>query len=943
MRFDLLGPMRVIDEGGAARSVAAARQRILLAALLTRANQPVPLDSLGDLVWDGAPPAGAAATLRAYVMRLRRALGPVAGARLRTSPPGYLIQVSTAELDISFFEQLCERAGQSVREESWEPAGAIATRALALWRGTPLTDVPSQLLRDRWVPHLEQLRAQAREWQIEAELNLGRPELVVPLLRELVARNPLAERLHALLVDALARAGRQAEALTAYQQARRVLISELGIEPGAELQELQRRILAGSPPARSAKTEAPQAKPATPRPGPAAPRPGPAGPVPRQLPATVPHFAGRVLELKTLSELLDRTPQGGGTVVITAIDGTAGIGKTALAVHWAQQNAHRFPDGQLYLNLHGFDRTGEPVQVGAAVRRFLTALGVAPAGIPADVEAQVDLYRSRIADLRLLVVLDNAHDADQVRPLLPGSSRCAVVVTSRRRLTGLVAVDGAYPLTLDLLSDNEARELLVGRLGAEYVAGNAAAADELITRCAHLPLALNIAAARAATHPDRPLPELVAALDDVRARLDVLSAQDSAADLRAVFSWSVRSLRPAAARLFRLLGVYPGPDIGAAAVAALAGVSRAETGRLLGELTGAHLVAEQRPGRYLLHDLLRAYAAELAQEARDESQAALRRVLEHCLHTAAAADRFLDTTRDPVELVPVSPGVTPEPLSTTESALRWFEREHAVLLAAAPAALAAGLPAHAWQLGWACADFLQRQGHWHDQVDIQQVVLAAARELGDDTGQAYARRVLGRAHTRLSRFADAHGQFRSALDIYQRAGDRAGQAAVHRGIAWALDRESRTDEAIRHATRALEFCRENQDQVGAAYALNTLGWLHVKAGQTEQALTRCAESLALHRAVGNTDGEANTFETLGYTHQHRGAYAEAIAAYQQALAIFRVSAERFLEADALCHLGDAHAAAGDTTAARRTWQEALAIFEDMGHPDAAQVRARLES
>jgi tetratricopeptide (TPR) repeat protein len=666
--------------------------------------------------------------------------------------------------------------------------------------------------------------------------------------------------------------------------------------------------------------------------------------VPRQLPAAVPHFAGRSADLAVLAALARRCARSGSAAVIAAISGTAGVGKTALAVSWADRAAGRFPDGQLYVNLRGFDPAGPPMDPAEAVRGFLDALGVPAQQIPAGLDAQAGLYRSLLAGRRMLVVLDNARDSGQVRPLLPGAPGCLVLVTSRSQLTSLVAADGAQPVPLDLLTPAEARDLLARRLGRRRVAAEPQAVQEIITRCARLPLALAITAARAAAHPAFPLHTLAEELRDSQDRLDELtSACDPAADLHAVFSCSYRILTPAAAQLFRLLGLHPGPDVSAPAAASLAGLSPSRVRPLLAELASASLISEHLPGRYALHDLLCAYAAGQARliDADGERGEALGRVLDHYLQTAYAADRLLDPTRDPITLAPPRPGVTPERLAGHGQALAWFTAEHPVLMAAVDTAASSGLDTCIVQLAWALWTFLDWQGHWHDQAAVQQAAVAAARRLADPRAEAGARFSLGRACIQPGRLDEARAHLRDALRLYGQTGDRAGQARIHISLAYACEREGRVAEALDHARQALDLYQADGNRRGEAVALNDVGWCHGLLGDHEQALTACERALRLFQELGNRAAEANAWDSLGYAHQHLGHSAQAIACYQHALDLVRERGDRYDQADFLTHLGDTHHAIGAQAAARDAWQQALAILDDLYHPDAAQVRAKL--
>ena len=577
VRFALLGPLILADQAGD-RVVPGARQRVLLAALLLSANVPVSRDALAEAVWDGCPPAGAAATLRSHVRRLRRALGPEAGARITARDPGYLICVREPELDVLEFEALCRDAGAARRAARWAEACAAATAALELWRGAALLDVRSQVLRDQFLPRLEQLRLHVLEDRTEAALRLGQHDRLVPELLDLTARHPLRERFWAQLMQALARDGRQAEALEAYRRARRALVGELGIEPGPELRLLHRQILAGDrallapPPAHDDTSQL------------AAGRPDQV--VPRQLPAAVPHFTGRDADLAVLNGLLGAARAGRAAVVIAAVDGAPGVGKTALAVQWAHQVADRFPDGQLYVNLRGYD-PGVPVTAGDALAGFLRTLGVLGSQIPDATEDRARLFRSRLAGRRVLVLLDNARDGDQVRPLLPGDAGCLAVVTSRDALAGLVATDGARRLDLDVLPVADAVALLRSLIGDRPGADPEAAAA-LAGLCARLPLALRIAAEMAVARPSLPLADLAAEL--AADRLGFLDAGEDRAEVRAVFSWSLRQLPGEVARGFALLGLHPGQDVDVPAAAALTGTTVTQARKLLG------LLAPGQPG-----------------------------------------------------------------------------------------------------------------------------------------------------------------------------------------------------------------------------------------------------------------------------------------------------------------------------------------------------------
>lgn len=667
--------------------------------------------------------------------------------------------------------------------------------------------------------------------------------------------------------------------------------------------------------------------------------------VPAQLPATVPGFVGREAALKALDEMLpcddadDRWPAA--PVVISAVAGTAGVGKTALAVHWAHRVADRFPDGQLHVDLRGFSPDGQIVTPAVALRRFLDALQVPAQRIPADPDAQAALYRSLLAGRRMLVLLDNARDAEQVRRLLPGAGRVLVLITSRNRLTSLVAIESAQSLNLDLLSTQEARELLARRLGADRVAAEPEAVDNIIEGCARLPLALAIAAAHAA-QSGLPLAALAADLHDTGRHLDTLDAGDPASQVRAVLSWSYTTLARPAARLLRLLGLHPGPDISAAAAASLAGCPPAEVAPMLTELSRANLISEQALGRYTWHDLLRAYAAELAtQDPEPEGRKALTRLLDHYLHTAHTAARLLAPSRVPITLTAPEPGTNPEHPADHQQALAWFTAEHAVLLSAIDHAGATGLDIHALQLAWTLTDFLDRRGHWHDLATTQLAAVTAAGQLNDPPAQVSAYRNLARAYIQLGRYEEASTELLHALDLATHTCDPAGQADTHYTLAILWERQGCHSEALDHARQALDVSRATGNLRGQAIGLNAVGWYHALLGNHRQALTACRQALPLLQELGNRLGQAATWDSLGYAHHHLGHQTQAITCYRHAIDLYRDIGDRHHEAETLSHLGDTHHAVGNPQAAQIAWQQALAILDELDHPDADQLRNKL--
>jgi tetratricopeptide (TPR) repeat protein len=661
--------------------------------------------------------------------------------------------------------------------------------------------------------------------------------------------------------------------------------------------------------------------------------------VPRQLPMVERHFTGRTAELAALTRLLDGAEPAPGAVPVVAVDGTAGVGKTALAVYWAHQVAGRFPDGQLYVNLQGFAPGGAPLPPGKVIRGFLDALRVPPHRIPPDLAAQAALYRTLLAERRMLILLDNAADAGQVRPLLPASSGCLVLVTGRARLGGLLAREGAHPLTLGVLSTADAREMLARQVGAERLAAELDAADDLIAQCAGLPLALAIAGARAVAHPRFRLAALATELRAAGRPLDALDSGDQQANVRTVLSWSYRRLSAPAATLFRLLALAPGADVSIAVAASLLGVPPGSARQVFDELARAHLVSEPEPGRFTYHDLLRAYALELVHDLDPaaDRDAALGRLLDHYAATAHTAAQVLAPHREPVEPLVPRPGVRPEPLSGEGAVVAWYAAELPALLAAVDRTAALGLDRHTWQLAWSLQQLLEQQGRWQDWARVYRAGLAATRRLGDRPGEAYAHRILAGAYARLGRHDEAHTHLESALDLFAQLGDRAGETLANINISQLLDLQRRPAEARPYARRALAVSRSAGYEAGQAQALNNLGWLHIQCGEPGPAVACCEEALLLFRKLNHVRGEADTLDSLGLAHHHLGHHAEAVACLTDAVELYHGAGAGFSEAGSLDRLGDVYLAAGDPDAARATWQRALALLDEPG-----QLQAKLD-
>jgi DNA-binding SARP family transcriptional activator/tetratricopeptide (TPR) repeat protein len=997
LRVGVLGPVAAWY-GDRELPVGQPRQQAVLGILAMRANRVISRGELVDAVWGQDPPASAEGGIYTYVAGLRRVIEPNRSLRgpgrvLVSSGAGYVLHLVPGQPDAVVFEQDVGRARQL--RKSGDAGGAVNAldSALSLWRGIAFAGVPGPFAETERV-RLGELRSAAAEERADALLSLGRHEEVVPDLTAMVADHPLRERTRGLLMIALYRCGRHAEALRVFQDARRVLAEELGIDPGSDLSRIHQQVLTMD----SALTAPDGAALVTLTGDPAETvppldeghrrrRPGEpealVTPVPAQLPLDAAGFAGRHEELSMLHAMLPAKPAGTGagtgsgdgtgsrsgtgsgagtvtgtadgggegpgeadpdqTVPIVVISGAAGTGKTALAIRFGRQVARRFPDGQLYLNLRGLDPSTPPMESAEALRFFLDALGVPPHRIPADIQGRSALFRSLLDGRRMLIVLDNARNVAQVRPLLPGSPGCLVVVTGRNEMTGLVAAEGALPLTVDVLGDAEAHEMLARRLGRDRVAAEPGAADEIIEACAGLPLALSIAAGRAASRPKRPLTELAAELHDARGRLDALEVGDAVTNVRAVLSWSYDQLSEPAARMFRLLGVHPGPDISLSAAASLAGMARPEAGAALRELTRTHMVAEYLSARFTFHDLLRAYAADQA-ERRDpepELRAAAHRVLDHYLHTAMAAARRFSPLRSQLQLTTPQPGVLPADVVDKDQAMAWFDAEVPVLLALIAYADANGFDTYAWQIPWTLGPFFNRRGRWRDYIASQETALAAARRLGDTLALAHAHHLLGHVQSQVGEYDAADPNFRKALDLFRELGDRGNEAVVLNGLAGMLEKQERYQEALAVELDALRMLKAVGHWWTQATLENGVGWLYAHLGQYDRALTHCQRALSLHRDSGHRGGTADTLDSLGYVYLHLGDMAQAKAHYTRAIEAYREIGSPFGEGNSLAGLGDALLAEGDAKAAERAWHQSVDILDRLPHPLADEVRARL--
>ncbi|MGW0434028.1 AfsR/SARP family transcriptional regulator [Micromonospora sp. NPDC003197] len=926
MEFALLGEVEA-QLAGEQVDLGHARQRCVLAVLLVEANRVVHVDQLVERIWAGDQPQRARNSLYSYLSRLRSCLEAADGTTITRRSGGYLLTVDPALVDLHRFRNLISQAHAAEDDES---ALRMFDEAITLWRGEPFAQLDTPWFNTmREV--LERERRAAEADRTDVALRCGQHAAILPDLLRRIQEQSLDERLTGQVMLALYRAGRQAEAIDYYQRLRRELAEVTGVDPGPELQETYLRILDADP--------AVAAPPATSVTGPVQ------HPIPRQLPPPPPLFSGREPELAELTIALNADSTDNDAVMITAIAGPGGIGKTWLALRWAYDNIDRFPDGQLYVNLRGFDPSAEPMPLLAALRGFLDALGVAPDSIPVGVDAQTGLYRSLMSNRRILVVLDNAYDTAQVVPLLPNSATCTVLVTSRRRLGGLVAAHGAHALALEVLDDEAARRLLLRRLGSRRADDENGSLTALLQRCGGLPLALSIVAARAATHPDLPLKAFAEELSEHATRLDALSIGELGADLRAVFAASLRALTPEAANTFGLLGLVPGPDIGLLAAASLLGEPPTRTRVVLRELHEAHLIHQHAPDRYRMHDLVRLYATERVDQDQspETCQAARHRILDHYLLTAHVATTLIEPSRNPITLSPAVPGVATTPLTDEKQASSWFNTERQGLVGLVDWAANNGFDTHSWQLAWALESFLDDSGHWHDWTATQETALRSAYRLGARPWQAQSHRSLGLAHTQLGKLDSAHDHHQKALQLYGELGDLVSQGHTHRALGWVCDQQDRWREAIRHNELALELYRQAGHQAGQAMALNNAGWLLAQLGDHKAAISYCEQAVTINQEIGDQNAEAGAWDSLGYVHHQLGAHQDAIHCYQQALLLVRRFHDRFNEADILAHLGDSYLAIGEVDAARHSLRQARNILHEIGHPALKEVDIKLRS
>jgi DNA-binding SARP family transcriptional activator len=954
VRFRILGPLEVWtgqDWGG----IGAPKWRALLAALLLNRGQAVSTDRLIVELWGDDPPDRAANLVSVYVLRLRRVLGDPEGRILTTRAPGYQLLPQPGDLDAERFETLAGQGRKALGEGDPRRAAEALAEALGLWRGRALADVPPSPLVTAEADRLEESRLAALELRIDADMGCGLHAQLVPELRRLLSDQPLREGLWALLVRALDAAGRHAEALAAYGQARAVISEELGVDPGPELQRLYQAVLTADvvsqrqPAAGQPTAGAPAAgRSAAPQPAPAPHRAGPGSSsrrAPAQLPADVADFTGRDRYVERLYSMLSEARlRDNPAVAVAVVAGAPGLGKTALAIHAAHALRPDFPDGQLYVSLLGGSE--HPVAPDDVLARFLRDLGVDATRVPVDAEERAAMYRTRLAERQMLVVLDDAKDAAQVRPLLPGTGSCAVIVTSRQRLSDLV---GSRLIDLDVLDDAESAELFTRIVGAERVDAEPDAVRDVLAICAGLPLAIRIAGARLAARRGWSVRTLAGRLADQRRRMDEFTAGDLA--VRACFQVSFAALphpqdgAADPARVFRMLGVWQGPSIGLHAAVALIGEPEGHVADALEVLVDAHLLESPTPDRYRLHDLLRAYAAERAQadEQPQVVEDAVHRLLRWYLRAADATAGVVAPYRDRVPLDTAEPGSEPLSFATAEQALGWCELERANVVVATRQAASAGWHDIAWKLPVAATVCFDRHGYRTEWLTTHRIALPSARELGDRRAEAWVLNnlgmVLGQQHD-----DDAIDYFEQALAILREIGDKRDQGQAANNLAFTYLILGRYEEAVAALLDALQLQREAGRRYGEGVALCNLGEAYLELGRYDEAIARSQEALAIVREVGSVRYEGYVLYNLGRAHLDLGRLGESAELFADALAIHRSAGDRYGEAQVLQRIGTVQLRAGRPEQAGETWTQARRLLEGLGEDrQAAELSVQLEA
>ncbi|WP_329424383.1 tetratricopeptide repeat protein [Streptosporangium sp. NBC_01495] len=904
-------------------NVVGPKQRTLLALLVLQANRIVPHDRLLTALWGGAIPATGRRLLHNHLWSVRRLLDD-ANALVGT-PTGYSLRLLPGDSDLDVFLTETTMGRSAMTEEDPAKASDHFSTALALWRG-PALDGTQPEFQAAEGSALEELRIATVFNRIEADLILKRHAELIGELRLLVAEHPLHEGFRGQLMRAFHRIGRTAEALEEFRIARQHFREELGLDPGEELTRIHRSILAGEPAFETTSADPIPSSPVSP--SPAAP---PTMAVPRQLPADIARFTGREESLRRLDLLLSADRNGASAVVITAITGIPGIGKTALATRWGHRVADRFPDGQLYVNLHGYSQ-GEPVTGTQALHQLLRGLGVAADQIPHEVDERTSMYRSLLADRRMLVVLDNAARPEQIRPLLPGSSLCKVVITSRDSLRGLTATHDVDTLTLDLLSPDEAKALLIAVLGKERVRDQADAVLELAHLCGYLPLALRLAAAHLVSQPTLPIADFAARLlrENRLTALDI--EEDPHIGVRAAFMMSYGSLPETARRIFRSLGIHPGPDIGIDEVIALTGSSIGAVNAALNTLIGAHLVQHGTDGRFVVHDLVSLFARERGESEDTETirHGALIRLFDWYLHTARAAMKQVHVDHSGIKLVSEPPSHGIPAFGDYDSATSWLDIEYPALIAAVNYAASHGWPDYAWQIAYTLDYFFYLRDRTDDWLTIHQTALSAVREAGDQHGEGRILNALGAANMFSGKINKCIEYQRQALDISRTIGDRKDEGYALGRIGYSLLWTGDFHQAIKNCLTATELFHQLDDEHGEVTVLFTLGIAYLRIGRSLDALQCLEKCLTFDRKTGSRNDEAYTLTLLGDVHESLGDLGTALEFQQRSIQLNREVGNRRLEANAMSSIGKIFRQQGQHTEAIEQHSQALIQIREVG-------------
>lgn len=917
----MLGPLLVQTDEGPLR-VNGRRQSTVLSMLVLSADRVVSVDTLVDAVWPESPPATARNQIAICVATLRKSF-KLAGVTdlLITSPPGYLLAKGEHRIDVQEFMERSEQGRDAARHGRAEEACALFEEALSIWRGAALDEPAGSRLESEAV-RLEQMRLALIEERAGLMLQLGRHRVLTGELAELVARHPLREQSREHLMLALYRSGQRAEALDTFLQGRRLLTEELGIEPGPGLRQLHDLILRDSPELTR--------PPAT-----AAPAPAAMNTIPAQLPSDVMAFTGRQPEMAALDRLL-KEPYNPHTPALATIVGVGGVGKTALAVHWASQVADRFPDGQLFADLRGYDEEHAPVSPAAVLDRFLRALGIGAPQIPVDGDERASLFRSLLSTRRTLIVLDNVRSFHQLRPLLPGGGRSVVLATSRESLGDLTGDYTALSIRLRMLEPTEATALLTKLAGAERFGSDPVAVEQLGALCDRLPLALRIAGARLAAKPNLSVRNLVERLRDQRCRLDVLSPGEGG--VRAGFRLTYRDLPPEAARMYRRLGLLRTADFASWAGAAVLDTDVWHAEELIEDLVDAQLleVTDAQPGRpprYRFQDLLRLFARERAEsdEPAGETDAALERAFAAWLWLAEEAHRRMDGRDYPVGRPPQdAPGFLPAQADELLAVpMEWFESERTAVTDLVAHAAETGRARYAWNLTESAVPHFETKNYLEDWQRCAEQALAAARRADDLPGEATMLRLLGSLAIYQRRYEQAEGWNMAALRLLRNAGDVGGAALAQRNLAMCARFQGDWGRALEHCEAALHGFHASGDTGNEAHLLGFQAQIELDRGNTGGALPLAEQAVALSRSTGSVRAEAQSVYRLAEVRLRGGDLDEASASFRAVLRLTRGEGDRVGEAHALRGLGQAQWSQGLLTAAESTLRQALELTDEL--------------